>query len=498
MTTILQILDEIAATDSTTLKQQMLKLAAAGPLGETLKKIYYLTYCKQVQFGIKKIPEYDNSVKLVRYEIENVLEFLEEDLAKRVLTGNTAIQALTQKLDALHPDDAKVIERVIKRDLECGASRTIANKVWPKLIPEQPQMLATAYSEKAIQNIKFPAMAQLKADGARCFAEIRGPNIEDVKLLSRAGNEYLGLDNIKKELLESVSDLLSRTDDGLLIDGELVYVPESQNVTTDVLGAFMDDDYVPEEKPSVAAIRSESNGIANKSLKGTISKVEAQSMSFQVWDITDLKVYRGAKSQVYKDRYQLLTEVIKPGGKLIVIESTVVHSLEEAREVYKKYVDQGLEGIILKNMLGLWENKRSKNQVKFKEEIQVDMVIVGYYPHNKDPNKLGGITVETKCKRVRVNCGSGFTDTTQIKKKGQWVPIPLEHRDVLDREALMFEGDELIGRIVQIKCNGWIKAEKRIGQVGLFLPIMECFRDDKTDANTFEEAFGIPFEVTGA
>ena len=72
-------------------------------------------------------------------------------------------------------------------------------------------MLASSYDEKGIKkNIKFPAFAQLKADGARAFAEIRGDELDDVKILSRAGNEYLGLDLLKQQLIEMTKEARER------------------------------------------------------------------------------------------------------------------------------------------------------------------------------------------------------------------------------------------------------------------------------------------------
>lgn len=490
------ILDQIAITDSTNEKLALLKANASD---ELLKRIYRLTYSRRLQYGIKKIPEFVVQNSDDEKTLEGTLDFLEHVLATRQITGHAAIDSLKDHLEGLNGDDAEVIRRVVLRDLECGASRTMANKVWKNLVPEQPQMLATAYSDKAIANIKFPAYAQLKADGARCFAEIRGDNIEDVKLLSRAGNEYLGLDSIKLQLIDATKEEREKHPEGVLIDGELVFTRKAE---ADPLAFLMG----PEGATGEAAVvlRSESNGFANKSLKGTITPDEAECMTFQVWDLVPLDVVYSEgtdikKSEPYDTRFHLLTWAIDAQyDKLIVIENTVVNNLVEAREVYKKYVEQGLEGIILKNIHGQWENKRSKNQVKFKEVITIEMKITGFYPHSKDPNKLGGIELVSECGKITCNSGSGLTDTTQVKVKKEWVPIPLHERDELDREALWANRAALPGQIIELECNGWVTSKTRKdGTVGLFLPIIKKFRFDKSKANTFEDAFGIPFSDTG-
>ncbi|WWS23958.1 DNA ligase [Klebsiella phage vB_Kpn_AM_K2] len=142
--------------------------------------------------------------------------------------------------------------------------------------------------------------------------------------------------------------------------------------------------------------RTESNGLANKAIKGTISAEEAEGMRFQVWDYVPLDVvYSEGKVPgfAYDVRFRALELMSKGYDKIILIENHVVHNIHEARAIYKTYVDQGLEGIILKNIGAYWEDKRSKNLVKFKEVITVDLKCVGSYEHRKQPGKMGGLHV---------------------------------------------------------------------------------------------------------
>lgn len=476
----LSILTQIRDTESNNEKLALLKSHKDDII---LKDIFRLAYSKNIQFGIKKIPEYSH--KNTTVNLPYGLNFLEFSLANREYTGNTAIDKLTEVLENLSPEDASVIKLVLQRDLECGCSASSANKVWSGLIPEQPKMLATAQSEKSLGKIIYPAYAQLKADGARCFAEIRNNDGNPtVKLLSRAGNEYTGLDHINEELIKYTTRLrdFSKTSEGITIDGELLFTKRDAN-------------------GELLVLRSESNGIANKSLKNTILPEEAKNMILTVWDTYTLEsAYNNEKSSTYKNRFHLVQQMFGESNFVVPIENNIVHNLNEAKLVYQKYVDQGLEGIILKNINSLWENKRSPNQVKFKEVVDIDMEIVDVYPHKKDENKLGGFSLKSKCGKVTVNCGSGLTDTTRVrdKKTKVWIDIPLENRDALDRELLWTKREELIGKILEVECNGWITSKSRKdGTVGLFLPIAKQIRLDKESANTFEDAFGIPFSDTG-
>ncbi|AFL47714.1 DNA ligase [Acinetobacter phage ZZ1] len=500
---ILDILNEIAATDSTNQKQEIIKEYAKNDI---FKRVFRMAYHPRLQYGIKKIPFYDVQGSDTERSLDDVLNILEQVIATRQVTGNAAIAMLADCLSSLPEADAIVVERVIARDLDIGAGATIANKVWKGLIPKQPQMLASSMSAKALAEIKYPAYAQLKADGARCFAEIRGDNLEDVKLFSRAGNEYLGLDILKSDLI-SMTRAFREVHGPCMVDGELVYFA-SKDTGNQAVGIewMMDNEEVTgtaqvvsdKESKAVVALRSESNGIANKSLKGTISKQEAASMSFQVWDLVPLKViYDGEKSLEYSVRFQQLTELAHKSRRVILIESTIVNNVDEAREIYKSYVEQGLEGIILKNTFGLWENKRSKNQVKFKEEITIDLRIVGVVEYSKDPSKVGAVLLLSDDNLIRVKCGSGFTDTNAIKVKGEWIDIPFDELDELNRTKLMVMSEELIGTIAEIKCNGWITAEGRKDHVSLFLPIILKLRRDKTDTNTLVDVFPDAMNVIG-
>lgn len=455
-----KILEKVKAVSSSKAKEAILKEYKDDPL---LQRVFYLTYSNKVHFGIKKIPEYTQIDEHTgQYlTLEEALDFLENILAKRVITGNEAIEQLAKVLSKSTLESQQIIKRILAKDLDIGASISTANKIWKGLIPEQPQMLCSSYSEKSISNIKFPAIAQLKADGARCFAEVRPSGVQ---LLSRAGNEYKGLTHIINEIESIFEAVKEQYPEGFVIDGELLV------------------------NDNGLANRQLSNGIANKALKNTISPEEASTMYLEAWDLIPIECYSGMKSDVYERRFQKLVEFITGASYIVPIESHEVNTLEEAREIYQHYVNQGLEGIILKNKNALWENKRSKHQVKFKEEILIDLKIVDVYPHSKDPNKLGGITVESECGTIRTNCGSGFTDTNQVKSNGSMIDIPLDERDELNRERLWAIKDDLIGQIVEIKCNGPIAAEGK-DTMSLFLPIIMKFRHDKTSANTFEEVF---------
>ncbi|UFK27058.1 DNA ligase [Escherichia phage UoN_LG358_1] len=481
---ILDIINEIAAIGSTKEKEAIIR---RNKDNEVLKRVFRMTYDGKLQYYIKKWNNPDCYLpNATQFSLNSALDVLENLFATRKITGNAALDKLASTLQRMNESDREVLKKVLLRDLRCGASRSIANKVWAGLIPEQPQMLASSYNEKDIlKNIKFPAFAQLKADGARAFAEVRGDELDDVKILSRAGNEYLGLDLLKQQLIDMTKEARERHPGGVMIDGELVY-HAAKEPSGPLDGMF--GDLTELSKSEENESRTASNGLANKSLKGTISAKEAAGMKFQVWDYVPLDVvYSDGKEPgfAYDVRFRALELMVQDYSQMILIENHIVHNLDEAKVVYRKYVDKGLEGIILKNIGGFWENARSKNQYKFKEVITVDLRIVGIYPHSKHPGKAGGFYLESECGLIKVKAGSGLKDK------------PGKDAHELDRTRIWENQEEYIGSVLESECNGWLAADGRTDYVKLFLPIAIKMRRDKDVANTFADIWGDFHEVTG-
>lgn len=439
MTTILSILDELASIPGSNDKIATLKKYANSELGEVLQDVLKLTYDKSYNFYIKKIPEYCSSgMKDLSWGLDQL-----SVLYTRAKTGHEGIAHLTGILSMLSDDDAEVICKIILRDVSSGFSEGTINKVWTGLIPELPIMLAQPMKDKFIAKIKYPAVAQLKADGARCIAVVDGM---DIKLFSRNYKGYYGL--------ESLCDELSTIIKGRwVVDGELVCVDHHGNVLP----------------------RKTSNGVINKSSKGTITEAEAEYVRFQVWDLIpyDDYFYEESYSEPMIDRYNNLVGMCQGAKRVFPIETHIVNDLKDAREVFQKYVAQGLEGIILKNLKAPWENKRSNNQVKFKVEIESDLVIVGMYEGTgKYQGMMGGISCQSADGKVCVNVGSGFTDD--------------------DRAYFWNNQDEFIGTVVEIKHNGLILSKEKDATYSVFLPIFKFIRDDKDakDADTLESMNG--------
>jgi DNA ligase-1 len=83
---------------------------------------------------------------------------------------------------------------------------------------------------------------------------------------------------------------------------------------------------------------------------------------------------------VFSERYKSLTAWIKlnPNKKIKLVPTYEVFSLEDIEEYHAKFMDEGYEGSIIRLDLGNYENKRSKQLLKYKDWIDSEFEIVGY------------------------------------------------------------------------------------------------------------------------
>jgi hypothetical protein len=422
-------LDSLAANASRNFKIEQLE---ANKNNNLLREVIRLALDPFTQFYIRKIPKYEpnpNEGIALRFALDSLY-----DLSSRQVTGNAGIAHLKGMLEALNQDDAKVIERIIQKDLKCGVQVSTANAVWTGLVSEYPVMLCSPFEQKLVDKINFPAYAQMKMDGMRFNAIVRDGKCE---FRSRNGKEILLLGNLEQEFIALAGSV------DCVFDGELL--------------VMLDGDYQ-------FADRQTGNGILNKANKGTISEEEAAMVHASVWDLIPYAYFADGKCPTpYSKRFSTLEAIISKqkskNKKIWTVTSTIVETLEQAQEIFQDYLSKGYEGIILKDGSGVWEDKRAKHQIKFKGELECDLKIVAIEEGTgKYAGMLGSLICESADGVVKVSVGSGLTDA-QRKSYGQ----------------------EIVDKIVAIKYNSRIK--NKLGEESLFLPIFVEIRDDKDVAD---------------
>ena len=415
--------NHLASDNSRNFKLDELKSRADDAV---LRKAVFLALDPFTNFYIRKIPAYTGN-QGEGISLKFALDAI-GDLSKRIVTGNRAIDYLKSTLEALNVDDAKVIERVIKKDLKCGVSISTANAVWPNLIHDYPCMLCSAFDKKLVDKIKFPALVQKKEDGMRFNAIVVGDTVD---FRSRNGKEIALLGNLEEDFIALANGR------NVVFDGELLVEIDGQ-----------------------IADRQTGNGILNKANKGTISALEAAMVRATVWDMINYDDFtRGISDVPYIDRWTTLLNSPAPSDKISLVETIHVATLEAAETQFRHYLGDGFEGIILKDSSAIWENKRSKKQVKFKGEEECDLKVVGIQPGTgKYEGLIGALICESGDGILKVDVGSGFKDDDRKK-----------------------DPNEYLNKIVAVKYNMRIKNKQ--GEESLFLPVFIEVREDKDVAD---------------
>ncbi len=430
--TLNEFFNDLAANSSRNYKIEHLEKHRDN---DTLRRVVQLALDPFTNFYIRKIPQYEYVG--AESEHQTCLEMALENLYylhSREVTGNAAIAHLRAILSGLEPDDAKVIERIIQKDLKCGVQVSTANAVWTGLVNEYPVMLCSPFEQKLVDKVKFPALVQTKMDGMRFNAIVRNGSVE---YRSRNGKEIQLLGNLDADFIKMAGDV------DCIFDGELLVVSNN---------GIMD--------------RQTGNGILNKANKGTISEKEASMVRATVWDVIPyLYFIDGECPTPYGTRFNSLTMLIDKHQptKVSLVQSWEVENYDTAKALFEELLQRGEEGIILKDKNGIWEDKRAKHQIKFKGEMECDLKIVAIEEGTgKYAGMLGAIICESADGVVKVNVGSGFND---------------EHRKTL--------GKEIIGKIVAVKYN--MRISNKAGEESLFLPIFVEVRDDKDVADSSKD-----------
>jgi hypothetical protein len=424
--------ESLAANPSRNFKIEQL---TAHSDNEMLREVVRLALDPFTQFYQRKIPEYEFVGEDSEHQtsLEMAIQNLSY-LSNREVTGNAAIAHLRAILSGLSPDDAKVIERIIDKSLDCGVQVSSANAVWPELIKEYPVMLCSPFEQKLVEKIQFPAYVQLKMDGMRFNAIVRNGKCE---FRSRNGKEIQLLGNLEEDFIAMANGV------DCVFDGELLVKDK---------GIVLD--------------RQTGNGILNKANKGTIKTDEARKVHATVWDLIPYDAFtKGICSVPYNQRLESLCVMADTyqSKKVALVDRWEVDTMEEVNTIFNGLLEQGEEGIILKTHDGIWEDKRAKHQIKFKGEMECDLKIVAIEEGTgKYAGMLGAILCESADGLVKVSVGSGFKD---------------EHRKNY--------GQELVDKIVAVKYN--MRIRNKSGEESLFLPIFVEIRDDKNVADSSED-----------
>ena len=412
------------------------KILAGHVDNKALKLLLQMTYDQQYTYWIKATTPTVSSTGVLTWGILNeVLCYLHG----RIVTGNAAREYLEKILIELSIAEQQILVNCINRDMDCKVSESLINATWKDLIYSFPVMLAGKFNEKTAKPFYEAEAAgkgmvvQLKCDGGRMTYVTS----------SKAGYSR----NASQLLTHDHFDFMNTMFAGYAVDGELLAI----NTKT---GKFES--------------RKVSNGLYTKAVRGTLSKEEAAQLHFVVWDLIPLSEFKSRKGTTpYKERLAKLESIVNDqhqfGSRISLVTSKLISTVREAEVFYAEQLALGEEGAMLKLVDSVWEDDRSNNVLKLKEEKEATLRCVGVTPHAKKFGQIGSLSLETSCGKLFTSCGSGLTDDDRVK-----------------------DPSEFVGKLIDIKFNALIQARGRESW-SMFLPIFKNIRYDVTEADSLEK-----------
>ena len=374
-------------------------------------------------------------------EFKDLVEDLKKAPAANDSLRSRAETLLASKLSESESEDEelrKTLMKVLTKRMNIGIGAKLINKaVSRELIPDPSLMLATDDHSTIEKWDKI--YCEEKYDGVRVIAVYKNG---EITYFTRAFNELDASCFPKITFDLKLCMINSGLSGNWFFDGEL----------TDL------------NRKSVS-------GKVTQILKGTASNNIESGFLFNVFDFDELaSLDKGVGVLEYTDRRHTLEKITKELSDESPVKLAQMWELSDPGEVpaiYKKIVDLGGEGVICKDN-GVYECKRSKSWVKFKEVNDCDLEIVGWYPgEGKREGYIGGFIMTDYSKTLNVKVGSGFTD--------------------IDLQTLSKDPDSHIGKIAAVLYN--VTITDKHNNRSLFLPRFVDIRSDKNCADDLSSKF---------
>lgn len=282
-------------------------------------------------------------------------------------------------------------------------------------------ILAHKFSEQG-HKIKYPALAQPKLDGHRCTSQNKDENGVDTSTLPIMGRVF-------------TTSLWSRTRKPIKSVPHIIEAIEKSFIDSKLDGELYNHDYHANFEDLSSFIRQE------EPIEG------CEVVQFHVYDIPH-------STMTNKERNEVLQSLIPvfEGTPIHIVETLVVNDEDELMDAFEHFLSLGYEGAIVRNMDGLYVNKRSYDLQKIKEFDDAEFKIIAIKVGTK--GSMAGKAVFT--------CEIKEGDTFDAKMKGSLDEL----KKYADDPSLV------LGKIVTVKYQGYTKYGKPR------FPVALRFRED--------------------
>jgi len=197
-------------------------------------------------------------------------------------------------------------------------------------------MLAMTFSidSKKKKNIEFPCMIQPKLDGLRCILYKK-----DGKVIgqSRTGTIFESI----SFLTESLSTFFQKNN--VILDGELY----TMDIPFETLAGLLKKKKISEQ-----------------------DQEQLKHIKYHIYDMIS--------DQPFNERFQTLQQFkLSPYCELVKTEE--IQNTDQFKQIFSSYIEQGFEGVMLRNVFGLYQQGyRSHDLQKYKEFHEDEYEITGF------------------------------------------------------------------------------------------------------------------------
>jgi len=305
-------------------------------------------------------------------------------LNDRKMTGSKARGAVEGSISAFDDLGKKWAERLLWRNLRCGVSATTINKIWPGSVVPFAVALAETLATVGVNGdftitdpVKYPVRVEAKLDGLRCIAVKHNG---EVLMFTRSGTLLETLPRIKAAIAALPLD-------NFVLDGE-----------------------------AMAASWEDSASV----MMSSKSKKDDSNMRYHIFDCLPFSEWQAQKSDTpYFFRLVNLATTLglSEGSPFRLVKSKTCKNETELREFYSECLDEGYEGVMLKDTKAPYRWKRSDAILKLKPVATEEGTIVDWYEakeSTKRAGQFGGFVILIP-NGVTTRVGGGYCDDLKNK-----------------------------------------------------------------------------------
>lgn len=354
----------------------------------------------QRKFHIKKFRE--RNIKLQHDDPHQDFMNLLENLEKRNVTGNTAIEHVEQFLSVCNEIQRKWYARVIRKNLKVDAGISTFNKAGFDVPVFDVQLAKDGNKCKKLRQILSKTVfLSPKLDGYRCIAIIEDG---DCTLYSRNGTVFENFPSI----IESLQTVCPTGK--FIFDGEI-----------------MSDSFNSMQQSAFASKRG--------TTVGDVAYHIFDMVPYDEWSTDNFKTKAGDRylnlDYFFRSNMSTLTKL--ENLKIVFHHKIDNPSMEEISKYEQACITGGYEGCMLNPDIPYYRGKKSNKMLKFKTFKSWDCEIIGFYqgePGKEFEHTLGGVTVMQE-NSIECDVGSGFSHE--------------------ERDEIWNNKEKYLGRIIEVK-----------------------------------------------